>query len=143
VSLDAREQRALNSIAESLTASAPEFVSRLLVFNRLTSGEQLPEGLQAKVKERHGHEYEDGHGHGRHRGGRSSLAGGAEGNRGPLMRPSHGAAAQVLPVVAALAVTIAVMITLALVLSATSSTSAGIRQASHCAQGWPIPCSGR
>ena len=135
MSLDAWEQRALNSIAESLTASAPEFVSRLLVFNRLTSGEQMPEGLQAKVKERHGH--------GGHWGGRASLIGGAEGNRGPLMHPSQGGALQVLPVVAALAVTIAVMITLALVLSATSHTSGGIRQASQCAQGWPIPCSGR
>ena len=135
MSLDAWEQRALNSIAESLTASAPEFASRLSVFNRLTSGEQMPEDLQARMKEQHGH--------GRHQGGRASLADGTHGNRGPLMRPSHGRVLPVLPVATALALTIAVMITLALVMSATSHTSRGIHRASHCAQGWPIPCSGR
>ncbi len=135
MSLDAWEQRALNSIAASLTASAPEFASRLSVFNRLTSGEQMPEDLQARVKEQHGH--------GRHQGGRASLADSTQGNRGPIMRPSHGRVLPVIPMAAALALTIAVVITLALVLSATSHTSSGIHQGSHCAQGWPAPCSGR
>jgi len=133
VSLDAREQRALNSIAVRLTASAPEFASRLSVFNRLTSGEPMPEDLRSTAQQRHG----------RHRGGGASPAYGTEGNRGPLMRPSPGKAWPALPVAAALAVTIAVMITLALVLSATSRTSRGKDQASHCAQAWAIPCPGQ
>ena len=118
MSLDAREQRALNSIAVRLTASAPEFASRLSVFNRLTCGEQMPEDRQPRVQERHG----------RHRGGGASLAGGTEGNQGPLMRPSPGKAWPALPVAVALAVTIAVMITLALVLSATSHASGAVHQ---------------
>jgi len=133
VSLDAREQRALNSIAERLAASAPELASRLSVFNRLTSGEQIPEDLQSRVQARHG----------RHRGGGAGLADATEGSRGPLMRPTPGKAWPALPVAAALAVTVAIMITLALVLSATSHTSRGVHQASHCAQGWAIPCPGR
>ena len=139
MSLDAWEQRILDSIADDLTALAPEFASRLSVFNRLTADEQLPEGLQATVKQRRGHDV--ARRHGRHRGGR---AGGAEGDQGPIMmRPSQGGTTPVLPVVAVLAVIIAVAITLAVVLSTTSHASVGTRQGTPCVQMWPVPCSAR
>jgi len=45
--LSARERRTLSCIAGELTHSAPELASLLSVFNRLTSGEDMPERPQA------------------------------------------------------------------------------------------------
>jgi len=42
VSLNAGEQRALSRIADELAGSAPKLTSMLAVFNRLTSGEEMP-----------------------------------------------------------------------------------------------------
>ena len=45
--LSARERRTLSYIASELTHSTPELASLLSVFNRLTSGEDMPERQQA------------------------------------------------------------------------------------------------
>lgn len=47
MSLSAWEQHTLSRIADELADSAPELMSLLSVFNRLTSGEEMPERWQA------------------------------------------------------------------------------------------------
>lgn len=42
VNLSAREQQTLSRIADELTASDPKLASTLGIFNRLTSGEEMP-----------------------------------------------------------------------------------------------------
>lgn len=42
VALSGREQRALSSIADELTASDPKLASILTFFNRVTRGEEMP-----------------------------------------------------------------------------------------------------
>jgi hypothetical protein len=42
VTLNDEEQRALGRIADELAGSAPKLTSMLTVFNRLTSGEEMP-----------------------------------------------------------------------------------------------------
>jgi hypothetical protein len=42
VSLDAREQQALDSIRDGLASSDPALVERLTIFTRLASGEEMP-----------------------------------------------------------------------------------------------------
>jgi hypothetical protein len=46
VSLNAGEQRTLSCIADELAGSAPKLTSMLTVFNRLTSGEEMPDHRQ-------------------------------------------------------------------------------------------------
>ena len=43
MSLNAGEQRTLSCIADELAGSAPKLTSMLTVFNRLTSGEEMPD----------------------------------------------------------------------------------------------------
>ena len=43
MSLNAGEQRTLSCIADELAGSAPKLASMLAVFNRLTSGEEMPD----------------------------------------------------------------------------------------------------
>jgi hypothetical protein len=135
MSLDAWEERALNSIAADLAASAPELASRLSVFNRLTSGEQMPEDLQAKAEGRRGH-------HGarprrRHRRVRADRM------KGSRTRTAHDGTWPVTPAVAFLAVITGIVIALAVVLNATSHQSGGTRGNGHYAQTRPTPCCGR
>jgi hypothetical protein len=132
VSLDAWEERALKSIADDLAASAPEFASRLLVFNRLTSGEQMPEDPQVMRGEQR-------RGHRRARPRRGSWRGRAGWMRDPVMRP-HGRTLRAIPVIAILAVFTAIMIAIALVLG---GSGPGGTRASHCARAWPMTCSSR
>jgi hypothetical protein len=133
VSLDAWEERALKSIADDLAASAPELASRLLVFNRLTSGERMPEDPRVmKGEERRGRH--------RTRPRRGSRRGRADWMRGSVMR-SHGRTVPAIPVVAILAVAAVIMIAIALVRSGSGPRPAGTR-ASHCARTWPMTCSG-
>ena len=46
MSLNAGEQRTLSCIADELAGSAPKLTSMLTVFNRLTSGEEMPDHRQ-------------------------------------------------------------------------------------------------
>ena len=46
LSLNAGEQRTLSCIADELAGSAPKLASMLTVFNRLTSGEEMPDHRQ-------------------------------------------------------------------------------------------------
>jgi hypothetical protein len=46
VSLNAGEKRALSCIADELAGSAPKLTSMLTLFNRLTSGEEMPSHRQ-------------------------------------------------------------------------------------------------
>src|SRR5262249_52758167 len=52
VTLSARERRTLSCIADELADSAPELASFLSVFNRLTSGEELPQHRHASDTEK-------------------------------------------------------------------------------------------
>jgi hypothetical protein len=123
VSLDAREERTLNSIADNLTAAAPELASRLSVFNRLASGEQMPEHLAVKAEGRRGrHDARTG------------------GKRRPLMRASGEGMWPVFPVVAVMAVTTVIMIAVGVVLSTTSHPPARTHPVVQCARTWPVQC---
>lgn len=145
MSLDAWEEHALKSIADALAASTPELASRLLMFNRLTSGERMP-GDQRVVGEgrREHHSARP-----RRRSwcgqagqvGQAGEAGQADWSRGPVMH-AHGRTLPVIPVVAILTMVTVIMIAVALVLSFPGHPPAGTGD-SHCAQTWPIPCSGR
>ncbi|HEX6449734.1 MAG TPA: hypothetical protein VF060_09760 [Trebonia sp.] len=143
MSLDAWEEHALKSIADDLTASAPELASRLVVFNRLTSGERMPGDQRAKMgKKRRGHRRAwPRRGSWRGQAGEAGPADGvgrAGWTRGPVMRP-RGKALPVVPVIAILAVVTAIMIAVAVVLSGSGHSPAGTG-ASHCLQAWPITC---
>lgn len=118
MSLDAWEKHALNSIAHDLAASAPELASCLSVFNRLASGEQMPEEPGAKAEARRGH------------------------RRGLGVRAAHSGTWPVIPVVALMAVTTAIMIAVALVLSSGDREQGRAPQTASCAQSWPVPCPG-
>lgn len=145
MSLDAWEEHALKYIADDLAASAPELASRLLVFNRLTSGERMPGHPQAKGEERRGHHRARPR-RGSWRGragdvGRVGEAGRIGRMRGPVMR-AHGRTLPVISVVTILAVVTAILIAVALVLSGPGHSPAG-NGAGHCAQTWPMTCSRR
>jgi hypothetical protein len=135
VSLDAWEERTLKSIAENLAASAPELASRLSVFDRLTSGERMPEDSRAKAEGRPGH----------HRARPRRRPGHDRAGRmqGPLMHAPDEGAYPVATLVTILAVTIAVLIALSLVPGTASGPPPGTQQAGLCAQTWPLPCNGR
>jgi len=53
VSLNASQQRTLGYIADYLADTAPELASMLSVFNRLTSGEEMPDRREAGEGARH------------------------------------------------------------------------------------------
>ena len=116
MSLDAWEENALNAIANDLTASAPEFVSRLSIFNRLTCGERLPEDQLATDK------------------------GGRGGKPRSLMSASNMRAWPVILVAIVMAVAAAAMIAVALALSATSQAPGRPRQPGQCAGSWLTAC---
>ena len=52
MTMSARERRALGCISDELADSAPELASLLSVFNRLTSGEDMPERRHASNTEK-------------------------------------------------------------------------------------------
>lgn len=140
--LDARERRALNSIADGLVASAPELASRLTLFNRLASGEQMPEDPGAKVeegrRERRGARPRRGH-----RRGRAGPVGRRGRERGPLMRIADTGRWRVIPVLAVMAATTVIVIAAGVVLSATGHPGVRTHQVVQCAHRWPVQCSGR
>jgi hypothetical protein len=47
MSLSAREQQALESIEDGLAGSDPGLASRLGIFSRLASGEEMPEAMKS------------------------------------------------------------------------------------------------
>ena len=139
--LDARERRVLNSIADDLTASAPELASRLAVFNRLAYGEQMPVNRGAKVegrRERRGARPRRGY-----RRGRASQVGQRGRKRGPLIRIAGTGRGRVIPVLAVMAATTVIVIAVAVALSATSHHAVRTRQVVQCAHRWPVQCAGQ
>jgi hypothetical protein len=134
VSLDAWEEYALSSIADDLAASAPGLASRLSMFNRLTSGEQMPESLRAAEEERREH-----HGARPRRRHRRGWFGWLSRECGLVARAADEGTWSVIPVVVSMAVTIAILITLGLTLGATHHT----HHSGQCTQTWPVPCSRR
>lgn len=120
--LSARERRTLSCIADELTHSAPELASLLSVFNRLTSGEDMPE---------------------RPRAGRTGECERQRSRRSCQRTWTQRQASQVSrrawPVIALLAFMSVSMIVTALVLS---HTSHGAGANGRCMQSWPIACPG-
>ena len=55
MSLDAREQQALDSIKDGLASSDPALVERLTIFTRLASGEEMPSREKIHVGPRRAH----------------------------------------------------------------------------------------
>lgn len=120
--LSARERRTLSCIAGELTHSAPQLASLLSVFNRLTSGEDMPERPQAgKTGECE-----------RQRSRRSCQ-------RTWTQRQASQVSRHAWPVIALLAFMSVSMIVTALVLS---HTSHGTGANGRCMQSWPIACPG-
>lgn len=120
--LSARERRTLSCIAGELTHSAPELASLLSVFNRLTSGEDMPERPQAgKTGERE-----------RQRSRRSCR-------RAWTRRQACQVGQRAWPVIALLAFMSVSIVVTALVLS---HTSHGVGANGRCMQSWPIACPG-
>lgn len=115
MSLDAWEERALGSIADGLSASAPELASRLSVFNQLTCGERMPEYPWVKAEGRRSH-------------------GRARGSGAPAWP-----VVMVISVVAAVTTT---AIVLALTVHGPGDAPGGNPPAARCTVGY-IPCSGR
>ncbi|MBO0836812.1 MAG: hypothetical protein J2P28_15070 [Actinobacteria bacterium] len=145
MSLNAWEEDALNSIRDDLATSAPELASRLLVFNRLTRGEQMPENLRAKEEGRH--EYRLARPRRRVRSGRAKQPGGAACATGPgerfLMCAADKRAWRLsVSVFAVLVVTIAIVISLAVVLGAPGHTSGHSRTPGGCVPAFTMTCAG-
>lgn len=138
MSLDAWEEHSLSSIADDLVASAPELATRLLMFNRLTSGERMPESVRAAEKARREH-----HGARPRRRNRRGWFGWLSRECGLVARAADEGTWSVIPLAVSMALIIAILITLGLVLSGTHHTSGGIHQTGRCAQSWTLPCSGR
>ena len=132
MSLDAWEEKALSSIADDLTASAPEFASRLSVFNRLTCGEQMPGNPRAKD--------EDGRRSNRHAPPQRGHRRGRTGIR-PRARRSNSGAWPAIVIISIVLMT-ASGIVLALTVG-TSQAPAGNGQAARCAPISVVACSGR
>lgn len=122
MSLSPWEQRTLSCIADRLADSAPELASLLSVFNRLASGEEMPEHWHAGNARRCE----------RQRSRRNRR----------LTRPQRQAGhvgRRAWPVITALAFISVAMIVVALVLSLTVHDASGN---GRCAQSWPIVCPG-
>lgn len=131
MSLEAWEERTLNSIAADLTASAPELASRLSVFNRLALGEQMPGHPQ-------GRETVDRHHHSQpHRRRRDRVGRGGE-TRASLVRAANDRR-WLIPVVFVV-VMAAIVTAMALAMSGSSHTPGGSRGTGQCAQMWPLAC---
>ena len=120
--LSARERRTLSYIAGELTHSTPELASLLSVFNRLTSGEDMPERQQARKTG----ECE------RQRSRRSCR-------RTWTQRQASQVGQRAWPVIALLAFMSVSIIVTALVLS---HTSHGAGANGRCMQSWLIACPG-
>jgi hypothetical protein len=140
VSLNDWEDQALRAISAELSCSAPELASRLSLFNRLASGEQLPEHLRAAAP----------------RGSRRHRARPRRAARPGLGSRERGARARFVlartwlsrPVVAVvLAGTFVVLVTLGVALGATGHSSAGTAHtagtAGRCSLPFPAVCGGK
>jgi len=123
VTLSARERRTLSCIADELADSAPELASFLSVFNRLTSGEELPQHRHASDTEKCD----------RQRSRRSRR-------HTWTRRKASPGRQRVRLATAALTLISVAMIVVALVLSHPSHEAGG---KGHCAQSWPIVCARR
>jgi hypothetical protein len=134
VSLDAWEKSALNAIANDLTAAAPEFASRLSIFNQLTCGERMPEDQLARDKGGRGRRRARPHLRcPRQRRPRDGKP------RSLMSAPDMGAWPVVLVAIVMLVATAAI-IAVALALSVTSQAPGRSRQAGQCAGSWPTAC---
>lgn len=135
MSLDAWEEQILGSIADGLTASAPELASRLSVFNRLACGEQMPEDLRARGGERRGrHDVRPDR---RAQRGRASRHGP---KRGLLARAAERKIWLAIPVLAVMAVTTAILIAVALVQGPAGHKPGGTRPVRQCPTTWALVC---
>ena len=120
VSLSARERRTLSCIADELADSAPELASLLSVFNRLTSGEEMPGRRPAGNPEKCEHQ--------RSRRSRRRIR--------TRRQASHGRQ-RVRLAIAALTLISVAMIVVVLVLSHTGHEAGGN---GRCGQSWPMIC---
>jgi hypothetical protein len=129
VALNAWENRTLRAITYELSRSAPEFASSLSVFNRLASGESLPEHVPARWCGQHG----------RHR--RSPR--GARDGRDCRTQPARARPGGVLLFAAVLTAT-AVAIVLAVVLAGVGQTPARTKEGpASCPMAVPSTCVGQ
>lgn len=119
MSLNAGEQRTLSCIADELVDSAPKLTSMLTVFNRLTSGEEMPDHRQPGET-------------GKDQRDRSR----APRRRSSARRPRSDIRKRVWPITAlALTVITAIVVTVLLIL-----TSHGSGANTGCTQSWLIVC---
>lgn len=121
VSLSAGEQRTLSRVAYELAGSAPKLASLLSLFNRLTSGEEMPERWQKAGKT-----------------GKCERQRPRRSRRWRTRRVSH-AGQRAWPVIIALTLIGVAVIVVALVLSHTGHEAGGN---GRCMQSWPIVCQG-
>lgn len=118
MSLSAREQRILGCIADEIADSAPELASLLSTFNRLTSGEEMPERRQAAET------------------GKCERQRSRQGRRRPWSRVRASPARQRMwPVIAVLTFIGAALIVMTLMLILISHKAGG---SEGCRQSWPI-----
>ena len=119
MSLNAGEQRTLSCIADELADSAPKLTSMLTVFNRLTSGEEMPD-----------HRQPDETGKDQRDRSRASR------RRSSARRPRSHIRKRVWPITAlALTVITAIVVTVLLML-----TSHGSGANTGCMQSWLLVC---
>ena len=119
MSLNAAEQRTLSCIADELADSAPKLTSMLTVFNRLTSGEEMPDHRQP------GETGKDE----RHRSHAPRRRSGARRPRSHIRKRVWPITALALTVITAIVVTVLLML-----------TSHGSGANTGCMQSWLLVC---